>query len=115
MLPKKGNVLPYAAAIAQGLHLELGDTHQGVKTAMRWTGASERTVKNWFAGTNGPSGEHLIALMQHSDEVLRICLALAGREDASDAMRLIGARKKLIEMLSAVQQLIDHISGTSDA
>jgi hypothetical protein len=110
-----GNVLPYPAAIAQGLHVELGDTHQGIKLAMRWTGASERTVKNWFAGTNGPSGEHLIALMQHSDEVLRICLALAGRKDASDAMRLIGARDQLIEVLSVVQQLIGRISGTSGA
>ena len=67
MFPKKGNYFPngtgagkgkvsYAAAIAAALRAELGDSHQAVKTnTMRWTGANERTVKNWLAGKWGPS------------------------------------------------------------
>jgi hypothetical protein len=36
-------------AIAAALVQELGTTHhQAAKTAMRWTGAHERTVKNWL-------------------------------------------------------------------
>ena len=65
MLPKKGNHFPtgtagrkskigYAEAVAAALHAELGDSHQAIKTVMRWTGANERTVKNWFAGVMGP-------------------------------------------------------------
>ncbi len=53
VLPNKGKVFPakeYAAAIASALRRDLGDTHRAVKTVARWTGASERTVKNWFAG-----------------------------------------------------------------
>ena len=74
ILPKTGKVFPstgpqpgpgltYPAAIAGALENELGDTHRAIKTAMRWTGASERTIKNWYAGTHGPSGEHLVSLM----------------------------------------------------
>ncbi|MDX8401414.1 MAG: hypothetical protein R8K47_02150 [Mariprofundaceae bacterium] len=56
-----------------------GGTHRTIKMAMRWTGASERTVKYWFAGERGPSGDHLISLARHSGAVLCIILALAGR------------------------------------
>jgi len=51
----------------------LGDSHRAIKVTMRWTGAGERTVKNWFAGRNGPNGQHLVELLRRSDEVLRFC------------------------------------------
>jgi hypothetical protein len=70
---------PFSTAVALALHEELGDTHRAIKMAMRWTGASERTVKYWFSGERGPSGDHLIALTRHSDAVLYVLLALAGR------------------------------------
>jgi hypothetical protein len=54
--------------------------------AMRWTGASERTVKYWFSGERGPSGDHLIALARHSDAALCGVLALAGRHIVDDAV-----------------------------
>ena len=45
--------MTYPSAIAASLRKELGDTHQAVKIVMKWTGANERTVKKWLAGTNG--------------------------------------------------------------
>jgi len=66
---------------AIALRDELGSTHRAIKTAMRWTGASERTVKYWIAGERGPSGEHLIALARHSDIIFRMVLMLADRYD----------------------------------
>ena len=63
----EADVADYRTAIAAALRDELGLTHRAVKTAMRWTGASERTVKYWIAGERGPSGEHLIALARNSD------------------------------------------------
>lgn len=63
---------------------ELDDTHRANKLAMRWTGASERTVKYWFSGERGPSGDHLVALARHSDAVLYVVLALAGRHSVED-------------------------------
>jgi len=116
MFPKKGNVLPnaddevrlevnYRQTIAAALHRELKGTHRAVKTAMRWTGASERTAKNWIAGSHGPSGEHLISLMRHSDEVLIGLLTLAGRGEAIVALRLVEMRDRLEE----IRQLIDVV------
>lgn len=74
VVPKTGTIVRpeaaqarYREAVAAALRAELGQTHQAIKTAMRWTGASERAVKYWLSGERGPSGEHLIALAQHSD------------------------------------------------
>src|SRR5688572_667743 len=88
-LPKKvrkdqtsdGKVFPsgrFADAIAAALHREYGST---IKTVVLVTGATERTVKNWFQAKNGPNGESLISLCRHSDCVLETVLLLAGRQD----------------------------------
>jgi hypothetical protein len=76
-----------------------------VKTVAAWTGANEKTVKNWFSGTYGPSGAHLIALARHSDEVLGTFLAMAGREDLMVAIKLAAAENAISELLDAVRQL----------
>jgi len=76
--------IDYRNAMAMALHEELGSTSRAIKMAMRWTGASERTVKYWLAGERGPSGDHLIALARHSDAVLFMLLALAGRHVVED-------------------------------
>lgn len=113
MLPKTGKTFPdvdsrvppgqsYPAAIASALTGELGDTHRAVKTVMRWTGASERTVKNWFAGTSGPSGEHLIAVVRHSDAAFEAVMLLAGRGEVAAAKRLTDARDTLVAMLEII-------------
>lgn len=46
-----------------------------------WTGASDRTVVNWLNGESGPNGAYLIYLMRRSDEVLKMVLALAQRQE----------------------------------
>ena len=113
MLPKKGKKLhrggsgggyelDFGRLIAAALRTELGSNHQTIKTVMRWTGASERTVKHWFAGTHGPRGEHLVALTRHSDEVLRVFLLMADRSPVMLTAKLVELRAKLAEM-------IDHI------
>jgi hypothetical protein len=121
MLPKKGKGFPrgdgkaggalsYAGTIAIALRDELGDTHQAVKTVMRWTGAGERTAKNWLAGSRGPTGQHLLALVRHSNAVLEAFLRLAGRENSLAAISLFDARTKLVEMLKNFDELLDQES-----
>lgn len=113
MLPETGNKLPaameraqniqdYAAVIALALKSELGSSHRAVKTLMRWTGAGERTAKNWLAARRGPSGQHLIALVHHSDEVMRAFLVLAGRPSTTSA-----SRAELRSLLSQAINLLD--------
>lgn len=86
VVPKMGTTVhpaevpdDYRTAMAMALHAELGSTHRAIKSAMRWTGASERAVKYWFAGERGPSGEHLVSLARHSDAVLIVLLKMADR------------------------------------
>lgn len=119
--PKKGKFFPkengyegkgghqtsgyFADEIASALKRSLGDSRAGVKTVAAWTGANEKTVKNWFSGTYGPSGVHLIALARHSNEVLGTFLAMAGREDLMVAVKLVAAEDAILDLLDAVRQL----------
>ncbi len=99
MITKTGNLFlsheQYAQDLADALRSELGSTHQAAKTLMRWTNANERTVKNWMAGACGPRGEHLIALIRHSDVALATTLALADRPFAVTVLELPLLRKRL--------------------
>jgi hypothetical protein len=88
------------------LRKELGDTHRGTKIVMRWTGASDRTVKNWFAATRGPTGEHLIPLIRHSNEVLGILLCLAGRESSAAVVELIDLGTRLSGMIGSIDEVL---------
>ena len=83
-----------------------------VKTVMAYTGVGERTVKNWFAGKNGPNGKNLVELVRHSDEVLEALLLMAGREDILAGKLLVDARDKLVEMLEIIDQLLAGNSPT---
>ena len=121
--PKKGKFFPtkngyadtgctdeesdFAAAIAAALNRSLGPTRAGAKTVSAWTGANEKTVKNWFSGRYGPSGQHLVDLVRHSDEVLGTFLAMAGREDLMVATKLVAAEQAISELLIAVRRLSD--------
>jgi len=119
--PKKGKFFPkengyieeignrtngcFVEEIASALKRSLGDSRAGVKTVAAWTGANEKTVKNWFSGVYGPRGAHLIALARHSDEVLATFLAMAGRENLMVAIKLVAAEEAIAELLVAVRQL----------
>ena len=88
MFPKTGKRIPtglhssndYAVAIAEALRADLGNSHQAIKTLMRWTAAKERTAKNWLLGANGPSGEHLLEIIRNSDAAFECVLRLSDRK-----------------------------------
>ena len=101
----------FAAVIAETLRETFGGTRMSVKTVMAFTGAGERTVKNWFAGKNGPNGENLVELVRHSDEVLEALLLMAGRENILAGKLLFDARDKLVEML----EIIHHLQASDTA
>jgi hypothetical protein len=123
MFPKKGNNFPrctesgksglnYQSAIAAALSFELGNSHRAVKTVMRWTGANERTVKNWLSGRRGPRGEHLLSLIRHSSAVLEAVLRLAGREQLITGKMLLDVRSTLLEMLASIDATIPEREGS---
>lgn len=114
MFPKKGNSFldheQYAQGIAQALQSELGATRQAAKTLMRWTDASEKTVKNWLAGVSGPRGEHLIALIQHSDAALNAFLVMAHRQPAVITSVLPSLREKLLLAVEKIDLCLDGLT-----
>jgi hypothetical protein len=75
------------------------------KIVAGWTGANEKTVKNWFSGRHGPSGEHLAVLVRQSDEVLSTFLIMAGRQDLMAVVKLAAAEKAIMDLLEAVRSL----------
>ena len=115
MFPKKGNKfhqqgqqadieLQFVRGIAAALHTELGSTHQATKTIMHWTGASDRSVKHWFAGTHGPSGAHLVQLIRHSDRVLTAVLLLAGLSSSLTEARAAELRSHLLAAIEYLEK-----------
>ena len=119
MLLKKGRVLPNAEvaepfpqAVAIALKNELGNTHQAVKIIRKWTGAGERTVKNWLAGISGPSGQHLVDLMRHSDAVLEVLMLRADRQQLLAGQKLLDARNTLEQTLQQIDSLIEDNGST---
>ena len=119
MITKMGNVLPasagasrqslpYAALVSGALRTELGDTHRALKTIMVWTGVSERTAKNWFLGTVGPNGDHLIKLVRHSDAVFEAFFTQAERNQAITIRKLRATRAVVQELLAHIDRLADE-------
>lgn len=118
MLHKKGksfhrecaervSALEYRQAISSALTQELGGAGSAAKVVIRWTGASERTAKNWISGSYAPTAEHLIELMRHSDTVLAVVLELAGRSEAMTAERLKRVQTELTDILSNLGAICD--------
>lgn len=122
MFPKMGKTFPddderevdrlkYQMAVAAALKRELGGSHRAIKIVMRWTGVSERTAKNWLAGSHGPAGEHLVELMRASNEVLAAVLSLAGRGELKIGAGLHDTRETLLQVL----EVLDGLLGPSEA
>jgi len=116
MLHKKGNSFhrecqgrvsasEYRQAISAALSQELGGAGRAAKATMRWTGASERTVKNWISASYGPTAEHLIELMRHSDTVFAVVLELAGRDEAMATERLKRVKQDLANVLETIETI----------
>jgi hypothetical protein len=97
----------YAALIADILKLELGNSHQAQKTLMRWTGANERTAKNWLSGSNGPSGEHLLQLMRNSDRIFEFVLRLSRRPAVLSNQKLAEIRNSLTVTADLIADVIE--------
>jgi len=95
----------FVSVISETLQQAFGGSGKAIKTAMKYTGASERTVKNWFQGKNGPNGDNLIKLMRHSDEIFRVTILMAGRNEHVAGDLLLEARGNLLEIIDLIDQV----------
>jgi predicted PP-loop superfamily ATPase len=88
--------IDFALEIASALERTLRDRNTRIKTVAGWTGANERTVKNWLSGQYGPCGAHLIKLIQHSDDVLNAVLSMGRRHDLVFAQKLGDVEQRML-------------------
>ena len=111
MFPNEGRIvhrareidcMTYASEIAEALRTELMASQCATKTMMRWSGASDRCVKNWLSGTCGPSGRHLLMLARHSDAVLACMHRMCGREGVLVSSQLRPLREALSSAVDAI-------------
>jgi len=110
--PKSGNVFPngaggagpsFAGLVATALRASLRGQASAVKTVARWTGANERTVKNWLAGDRAPSGDHFLGLAANCPGVLAAFLAAIHRNDCLVMADIEEARAKVAAALTALE------------
>jgi hypothetical protein len=97
--------IDFALEIASALERTLRDRNTRIKTVAGWTGANERTVKNWLSGQYGPCGAHLVVLIQHSDEVLNAVLSMRRRHDLVFAQKLGDLEQRMRELMSTLKEL----------
>jgi hypothetical protein len=91
MFPNTGRRLPnragqlseadYTRAVQDALRRDLGTSGNAAKLIQGWTGASNRTARNWLNGSAAPSGYHLVLLARGSDAVLSAVLTLTERSE----------------------------------
>jgi hypothetical protein len=96
--------------IALAFKSELKDRNSRAKLVAGWTGAIERTVKNWISGRHAPNGRHLVVLAQHSDQVLNAILSMADRQDLLLARRVGDLRRKVFELAEIIGEPDAHDS-----
>ena len=115
MFPKTGNKFPkraerlseadYAAAISEALKAELGTGAGAAKQIQRWTGATDRTARNWLNGVVGPRGHHLMDLARESDGVLAAVITMMGRPELALAPDLHAVEVALAKASGAFEIL----------
>jgi hypothetical protein len=114
--PETGNVFPrrhrreprnpsFAKLVSTALRASLRGQSSSIKTVALWTGANERTVKNWFAGSRAPSGDHFLGLAANSPAVLAAFLAAIHRNDCLVMANIEEARAKVAAALLALETI----------
>lgn len=95
--------------MAAALQETFGGNGSAIKTVARLTAVKERTVKNWFQGTNGPRGDHLIRLAARSNGILDAVLVMSGRQDLLAVARCNELRQRLADILRMLDATLEGL------
>ncbi|WP_160299257.1 hypothetical protein [Sphingomonas sp. SRS2] len=72
---------------------------------MRWTGACDRSARNWMHGDGAPSGAHLIGLARGSDHVMAMLLELTGHTEFLVAADIHAVEVALARAMGVIETL----------
>ena len=89
--PSSQQVVCLAAELSLILRESYGERSSAIKRIAVELEISERTVKNWYSGRNGPRGDHLISLMKTNEKVFILVLKLTGRPSVASIDHLLVA------------------------
>lgn len=107
-LPSSRQILSdsaFAAHIKAALRDELGANRRATKTVMRWTGACDKTARNWLGGKASLSGLHLVHLATSSPSVMAVLLNLTGHTEVRLGLSLQKVEAWLTQALNQVREL----------
>jgi hypothetical protein len=124
-LPKKGGKLPaqrtrqkqaqeFTEAISDALKEELA-RGSSIKTIMSWTGAGERTVKEWLAGSNAPRAFQLESLFRSSGAVYQRIMLRTGRQPVVTRHKLEAVRGQLSGLAEALDAALAEHEKVADS
>src|SRR5882672_3769017 len=99
--PSREHARECAQAIADALKEELA-RGASIKTIMAWTGAGERTVKEWLAGSNAPRAFQLECLLRSSEAVYQRIMLRTGRQPVVTRPRLEADRGQVSGLAEAL-------------
>lgn len=94
----------FAGAMSAALNRAFEGHGSKIKIVAKLTGAHERTVKNWFRGSYGPSGAHLIRLARSSDVIFEAFVSLTGRAVPVGEGEVAALESRLIDLLISRQR-----------
>lgn len=83
--------LPFKVQLALALGRDTAGCRNKANAISRATGCSERTAKNWLAGTTEPGAADLVALMVAFDGVANLVLGRAGLDKSLVKLRALKA------------------------
>jgi hypothetical protein len=94
----------FNALLACALRDELGSSHQAVKTVMRRTGASQRTVNIGLQEQRGRTASILLRSRGNSEEILGAFLVAAERSPPLVTLKLVELRSTPLEALEVIDR-----------
>ncbi len=97
--------LTFASVISLALKRAKENGKISIKIVANWTGANERTVKNWFNGKFGPNGDHLMVLANQCDEVMDAIIQMSGRNLLSVSLRMDSIEENLVSALKHIRSI----------
>ena len=103
MPPEHGET--FAEMVSTVLRRSVEGRPSALKLVARWTGASERTVKNWFSGSCAPKGDHFRELVRHCPEMLEAFLISIDRQDHIVLTKLEQVEAALMDALATITRL----------
>ena len=95
----------FVSLVSAALRHDLGSSARASKSIMKWTGASERSARNWLLGDKAPNGRHLVMLARHSPSIWQLILTMAEKPTVAIADDVVLAETALRRAIAILTEM----------